>query len=42
VHVSDHARTLLHDALKPIHDQLRSTAAGEKTLAYIDGFLNPD
>jgi hypothetical protein len=42
VHVSEHARTLLHDALKPIHDQLRSTTAGEKTLAYIDGFLNPD
>src|SRR4051794_17725961 len=40
VQASQHDRALLHDALKPVHDQLRSTRAGEKTLAYIADFLN--
>jgi hypothetical protein len=39
---SPHDRTLLHEALKPVHDQIRSASTGEKTLAYIDRFLNPD
>jgi len=39
---SPHDRTLLHEALKPVHDQIRSASTGEKTFAYIDRFLNPN
>jgi TRAP-type C4-dicarboxylate transport system substrate-binding protein len=41
VQASQHDRTLLHDALKPVHDQLRSTRVGEQTLTHIASFLNP-
>jgi TRAP-type C4-dicarboxylate transport system substrate-binding protein len=41
VQATQHDRTLLHDALKPVHDQLRSTRVGEKTLMHIASFLDP-
>jgi TRAP-type C4-dicarboxylate transport system substrate-binding protein len=40
VQASPHDRKLLCDALEPVHDELRSTSAGEETLAYIESFLN--
>jgi TRAP-type C4-dicarboxylate transport system substrate-binding protein len=40
VEASEHDLSLLREELRPVHDELRSTRNGEKTLAYVERFLD--